>query len=111
MCPLRARVLSAAGACLLALLCDTLLHSTHQPTDPPGCRQPPAPCRRIVAVTGEEAEAAIALADDLVGQVAAAGALPLADMPAEVKALTQTVSGGWAGQLSGSLIARLVVGG
>jgi hypothetical protein len=47
-----------------------------------------------VAVTGEEAEAAIALADDLVGRVAAAGALPLADMPAEVKALTQTVSGG-----------------
>lgn len=49
--------------------------------------------RRIVAVTGEEAEAAIALADQLAGQVAAAGKLPLADMQAEVKALTQAVSG------------------
>lgn len=49
--------------------------------------------RRIVAVTGEEAEAAIALADDLAAKVAAAGKLPVADMQSEVKALTQAVSG------------------
>ncbi|KAL4446750.1 hypothetical protein ABPG77_007994 [Micractinium sp. CCAP 211/92] len=49
--------------------------------------------RRIVAVTGEEAEAAIKLADELAAQVEAAGKLPLAEMQSEVKALTQTVSG------------------
>lgn len=53
----------------------------------------PTPRRRIVAVTGEEAEAAIALADQLAGQVEAAGKLPIEEMAAEVKALTQTVSG------------------
>ena len=46
-----------------------------------------------MAVTGEEAEAAIALADQLATQVEAAGKLPIADMQGEVKALTQTVSG------------------
>jgi hypothetical protein len=48
-----------------------------------------------VAVTGDEAEAAIALADELAGKVEAAGKLPLAEMQGEVKALTQAVSGGW----------------
>lgn len=50
--------------------------------------------RRIVAVTGDEAEAAIALADQLAEQVAAAGKLPPAEMAAEVKTLSQSVSGG-----------------
>jgi hypothetical protein len=55
--------------------------------------------RRIVAVTGDEAEAAIALADQLAEQVAAAGKLAPAEMAAEVKALSQSVSGGcmWCG--------------
>ncbi|EFN57213.1 hypothetical protein CHLNCDRAFT_143654 [Chlorella variabilis] len=49
--------------------------------------------RRIVAVTGEEAEAAIALADQLAAAVEAAGRLPVGEMQGEVKALTQAVSG------------------
>ncbi|KAL4856101.1 Alanine--tRNA ligase [Chlorella vulgaris] len=49
--------------------------------------------RRIVAVTGDEAEAAIALADQLAEQVAAASKLAPAEMAAEVKALSQSVSG------------------
>ncbi|PRW58002.1 alanine--tRNA ligase isoform A [Chlorella sorokiniana] len=48
--------------------------------------------RRIVAVTGEEAQAAIALADQLAAQVEAAGKLPIEELSSEVKALTQTVS-------------------
>ena len=49
--------------------------------------------RRIVAVTGEEAEAAIALGEELAGKVAAAASLAPADMAAEVKLLTNAVSG------------------
>lgn len=56
-------------------------------------------CSRIVAVTGEEAEAAIALADQLAAQVAAAAKLPVAELAGEVKALTQAVSGAHKSQI------------